>query len=343
MAGIPIITDGRKVGDLMSEYQEHAEPWKDGFGKNNIDHHGALTYPLHKQDRYNAKIVFDPHVIIPPSGAGAILGDLLMDTSYWAGFSRKELKVQKPKSSELSPRKEQSIHQPIKMYLPVAYTVNDGFDYAAAGLGIAGAGAMGVMSSGQSVNKAAVDMINSGVKSIGDLFQGNGSSDLGRLGLVRGLASTKMPTDLQNSTSLAVAVSVNPNVRAVFGGVSIREFSFQFKFIPKSPEEALEVERIIKRFRVAAYPESIELANGVSGGYKYPFLFDIKLNYDTEKGTSRRIGTKMEKCFLKAISTNYNPTTMAFHADGHPVEIDLALTFVEQKTIDKKMVRDKGY
>ena len=268
----------------------------------------------------------------------------MLDTSYWNIFSKEEKEeIKKPKSSELTPRKLKRMKQPIKMYLPVAYTVNDGFDYATAGLGISGASAMGVLDSGKGVSSAAIEAINSGVKSISDLFNGNGSDDIGRLGLVRGLASSKMPTNLQNATSLAVAVSVNPNIRAVFGGVSIREFSFQFKFIPKSAEEALEVERIIKRFRVAAYPESIELTNGVSAGYKYPFLFDIKLSYDTANGKSPRIGTKIEKCFLKGISTNYNPSTMSFHSDGKPVEIDLALNFVEQKTIDKKMVRDEGY
>jgi hypothetical protein len=38
-------------------------------------------------------------------------------------------------------------------------------------------------------------------------------------------------------------------------------------------------------------------------------------------------------CYLRNISTTYNPTSASFHSDGNPTEIDLTLSFVENTTL----------
>jgi len=57
---------------------------------------------------------------------------------------------------------------------------------------------------------------------------------------------------------------------------------------------------------------------------------------------STRIGPKLKTCYLTNVTTNYNPTTMAFHADGKPVEIDLSLSFTEQTTLNRADIK-AGY
>ena len=50
----------------------------------------------------------------------------------------------------------------------------------------------------------------------------------------------------------------------------------------------------------------------------------------------------MKDCYLRSVSTNYNPSSMAFHPDGRPVEIDLSLSFVEEVTVNRKDI-EEGY
>ena len=120
-------------------------------------------------------------------------------------------------------------------------------------------------------------------------------------------------------------------------GACYRLFTFQFKFIATSPQEAAEVEKIIKRFRTSAYPESIGGDLGISLGYEYPDLFDISVI-----NNGKVVGNRIKLCHLESINTNYNPSSMGFHADGKPVEIDLSLNFVEEKTLDRADI-EAGY
>jgi len=232
----------------------------------------------------------------------------------------------------------------ITIFLPVSFTVQDGFGYDTPDLGIMGAGALaGLSDGGSSIMAQTFDALGNSVTSISDLFKGDMAADTGRLGAVRG-AQRFLPQEIAAAGSVALAVTVNPNKRAVFRGVAVREFTFQFKFIPRNQQESLAVKGIIDMFRMYAYPEALfrDETNKVSPGYKYPNLFEIVPTFKHEDGSTSRIGTKIADCYLKAINTNYNASSMAFHEDGSPVEIDLTLSFTEERTLDRKDIRD-GY
>jgi hypothetical protein len=232
-----------------------------------------------------------------------------------------------------TPKKTEYRGVNIKLYLPVALQQNDGFNIATPELGQIGAAAAATASQGKGVLAAAGSGLKRAASSIIDLVGGNLAGDAARLASSQ--LAGKVPvfgSELGAAAQISGAVTVNPNVRSAFRGVALREFSFSFKFIARSKAEADMVEQIIKSFRTYAYPESIE-AGGISAGYKYPDMFEIHV---THEPSSKIIGTKMKECFLKSIATNYNPSSMSFHKDGSPVEIDLALNFVEEKTLSRK-------
>jgi len=239
-------------------------------------------------------------------------------------------------------REETQLNQYIKLYLPVAFTVNDSLNYGDASLGTSGATTLGVMNAGGSAIKAISAGLTEGLKSIGDFASGAAAGDMARVGVLRAAKLPIIPEELRLATSIAGAVSLNPNTRAMFKEVALREFTFQFKFLPKSKDEAEMVKQIIKKFRTHAYPISIN-AGGISVGYKYPELFNISIKYngrniEGEDGVD--VGTKIKNCFLKTISTNYNSSAMSFHADGNPTEIDITLTFVEERTLTRKDIEE---
>lgn len=238
-------------------------------------------------------------------------------------------------------RDDNPLDQYIKLYLPVSYSVRDSLAYGDPELGAMGAVTLGAINSGNSALGALAQGLLSGLKSIGDFASGSPTADLASLAAVR--VMSKAPTEIGNAVSIAAAVSVNPNKRAMFKGVNMREFQFQFKFLPKSKAEAEMVEKIIKKFRYHAYPESIEVEGDISLGFKYPELFNIEVKYygrniDGEDGVD--VGTKIKLCYLRGVQTNYNPSTMAFHEDGKPVEIDISLDFMEERTLSRKDIEE---
>jgi hypothetical protein len=236
-----------------------------------------------------------------------------------------------------------------ELYLPVSFAVNDRFNYENVNLNIAGAAALNAAGAGGGFLGSLGSAISEGFGSIGEFFSSLNGGDISRIAAVRALnapgISTMVPESVKNAISIAGGVSLNPNTRAAFRSVGLREFTFQFKFIPKTQDEAEEVKKIIKFFRYHAYPEHITPGeSNLALGYKYPNLFKIKLMYDaTDTGwvknkSSRRwkpIGGQIKMCYLRNVSANYNPTTMAMHSDGNFVESDITLNFVEYRTLHR--------
>jgi hypothetical protein len=125
----------------------------------------------------------------------------------------------------------------------------------------------------------------------------------------------------------------NPNTRALFKQVNLRQFQFTFKLIPTSQSEAQSVPEIIKYFRTEMYPANITYAD-LALGYKFPNKFKIQF----QTGGSN-IVTKLSDCYLEAFQTNYNPSNAAFLQSGsgpaHFSETDISLTFMEARTLSK--------
>jgi hypothetical protein len=221
----------------------------------------------------------------------------------------------------------------IKLYLPISFQQNDSFNIATPELGQIGAASAAVMSNGGQV----IDALSKGASTFVDLVTGQLAGDAARLGVSQ--LAGKVPvlgTELGAAAQISGAVTVNPNIRSAFRGVALREFSFTFKFIARSQKESKTVEKIIRNFREFSYPEVIQ-AGGISAGYKYPDMFGIEVKHEP---SNKRIGSKIKDCFLRSISTNYNPTSMSFHTDGQPVEIDLTLNFVEEVTLSRTDIRN---
>ena len=136
-----------------------------------------------------------------------------------------------------------------------------------------------------------------------------------------------------NIARAAARVTTNPNTRALFKSVALREFAFTFKFLPCSAREAEEVKKIIQLFREELYPEDIPGLGGISLGYKFPNRFKIQIEYNGEEVTN-----KILPCYLRDVSVTYNPSTMAMHDDGNFSEIDMSVSFTESRTLDRKQI-----
>ena len=342
-----------------SEEEERLEiQTGDMTGKNSNDQtkDGVLKYPLSDINRYGARIVFMPKLITGPQLDGSFtVGDTLkaLKKGIASAYAADDFADDEPEAFRMKPGKDspqgpvikKGINMPlntkkIEIYLPISFNATDTMTYDSPSIGSAGAIIGNAL---DRANGGMGDVLGNAVGDFINLFKGAGATSansLATLGAAR--LAKRGPTEVGDGVASSLRVTVDPNIRTLFRGVQVRQFAFQFKFIAKNSKEAKEIKDIIKRFRFYAYPESIgfqgsgEDADTISVGFKYPHPFEIRAAYMDAEGKSTPIGPLMKDSYLTSITTNYNPSTMAFHQDGEPVEIDLSLNFTEETTLNKK-------
>lgn len=233
------------------------------------------------------------------------------------------------------------------MYLPPNIVVTDNIDYNTnVPLGVFGSIVENTMQQGGTFTQGMGAAIMDAGKSVVDAVLGSGTdgqgADLARTQLSR--LAGMLPEGLEGAVRSGLQTTPNPNIRAIFKSVNLRDFVFQFKMVPKSSEEAEQIKRIIYFFRKNMYPESIPIGD-ISAGYKFPMKFDIQMRYAKKNASfnfQTSVATLLKKCYLRNVQTNYNPATMAMYDDGNFQEIDLSLVFVEEQTLDRQDI-ERGY
>ena len=190
----------------------------------------------------------------------------------------------------------------IQLRMPSAQNFNDTIGYQNADLGAIGAGVEAGMSNGSG-------MIASAASSMGSEAQG---------------------------VSSATRVALNPNSRTLFQSVSSRSHSFTFKLVPNSAEEVERIKEIIKKFRVAMYPDEIGVGQ-IAVGYKFPDPFDITMKY---KG--KNVFTKILTSYLTNCQVTYNSAGQGFYDDGGFTDAQITLSFTEIRPLNKQDIAQMG-
>lgn len=252
-----------------------------------------------------------------------------------AGGIRRNSNKKKPKATILLP-------------IPSSISDSNSVSYQSSNLNsIAGAavgGVMDIMEGG-----AALGRMNFG-DAIGNLGQralsafNNAAAAAGgaeeiRKFVTRGLASKAVGIAGINITPSQILARsegqiLNPNMELLFNGPSLRTFRFQFKFVPRGPEEAREVESIIRTFKYHMAPK-------VDGQtfLKTPDIFELRYR---QGGQPHSFLHKFKQCFLSNVNVNYtgegNYTT---YEDGTPVSMIMDLTFQELEPIYNTDYTDK--
>ena len=236
----------------------------------------------------------------------------------------------------------------VDMYFPLTFQYNDGAQYEGASLGITGTVGAAAAEAGASVLGSVLSSMTQGATSTFDALVGNSqlSETAARVAAARAIdvSGRIFNSGFRNALTLQNRTIVNPNVRALFRGVVLREFTFQFKMIAESAAEAAVVEKIVKHFRTQLYPDVYNMPIGSTGvtadlGYKFPNVFQITFNY---KNSQNKKLPMIQYCYLRNVGYSVNPTGGAFRRDGQPNEIDLTLAFTEYKTLNKQDV-EGGY
>jgi len=305
-----------------------------------------MRYPLSDTEQYNGKIMFTPiaenyvdAALAVSAAVSSTQGALDQFTTAEGldafGGAGRAVRPKKQVNSILANR--QSTSGTVVLYLPQAINVADQVSYERIDLGVVGGVAAAALKSGNSLAGSAFKAGQETAKSTMD-FMTNRSGmkeNLASLAAVR-LAATAGSTG-QLAARSAFGVTANPNTKSLFRSVELRTFGFSFKMIASSAEEAEAIEQIIKTFRTELYPEAINASDqffNVPIGYKFPNKYKITMLYN-----GKNVGINFLNSNLISVQTTYNPSSMGWHVDGKPSEVDMTLAFGEPRTLSKQDIQ----
>ena len=219
----------------------------------------------------------------------------------------------------------QRLQQAIALYMPAQLSLSHKANYGDAEIGAliaGGAAALGEMGKGRSLMETA--------KSIGAGALDNAADAVG-LAAIDALDAT-IGKGARAALEISQGKITNNRTELQFEGIDRREFSFGFKMMPTSPEEAQTIEEIVTLFRFHAMPE-IDESESDGRTMIPPSTFDIEYFPNTHLH-------KISTSILTSVEVKFGGERTQFFVDDHPVETELTLNFKELEIITKRRILD---
>ena len=214
----------------------------------------------------------------------------------------------------------------ISLYLPRAIQIQDTVSYDNAfQLGLIGGA---IEKSGAGAALGAIASETSGA--VNTLLGRTGGMSSDAAGIIAGKIASRTGDAAGGAIRSRTRLTTNPNTRALFTAVPIRNFSFTFQLIPTSRAEARVIDNIIKTFREELYPEALTAGN-VNVGYRFPNRFLIKVKYNNKEIP----GIKFLPVYMQSFNATYNSATGGMHSDGRFSGVDISMAFTETRAIAK--------
>ena len=240
----------------------------------------------------------------------------------------------------------------IALYMPPAVSVNYGINYADQEIGALAEVGTGMIKAFTQGGGDIVSKVGGALEAAGGTAAQEGIQNVLLKSLDVAAPGGKAMFELQTGKV------VTPRMELMFKGVGRRSFSFTFAFIPKSAQEAREVENIIYTFKENMHPE---YANPTTRKeMKIPNTFEISYMYQNK---TNDFLNKISTCFLTSMAvqyggdrfTAYEPTESrmgefsggppgrgTFSKSPPPQKSQVTLGFTELETLSKQHIKE-GY
>jgi len=136
--------------------------------------------------------------------------------------------------------------------------------------------------------------------------------------------------------SAVTRTKTNPFREVLFESTDYRDFTFRYKFFPKSKSETEKVKSIIEQFKVHMHPSIPE--NKLF--FIYPSEFEIEYYYKNKKNDYLNA---IARCVLTDMQIDYGGAQFSTFVNGAPVEIGLTLKFTELEQMTQEGIQKYGY
>ena len=133
--------------------------------------------------------------------------------------------------------------------------------------------------------------------------------------------------------------TVNPQLELIYNSPALRQFTLDFRLIPRNAQESSDIGTILQVLKMQAAPQ---ISPGTSSRYFIPpSQFQLEFYDGVNHATPNLFLFKTKKCVLEDISIDYSGGgSFATFYTGAPVEIRLSLRFTETVIIDQTAVAE---
>ena len=140
---------------------------------------------------------------------------------------------------------------------------------------------------------------------------------------------------------------LNPNVELMYGGGDLRNFSLNFRLVPRDKSENNTINEICNQFKRAMLPklDPGDVMGGTSKGTFAGFIGvpDLCRVAFMHGGDEHDALPRFKMCAITQVDVNYTPDgAYATYYDGQPVAVQLTVSFQETKLVFSEEIGGKG-
>lgn len=169
-------------------------------------------------------------------------------------------------------------------------------------------------------------------------FSGDGDKSTGNYGGVNisyfmssFIAALAVGGDAESGLSNKFSKSLNKNEKVLFQTLGFRSIQLDWEFVPKSAEEAKDIEKMIYDLKRYSAPYS----SFGQGTWDFPDTFQLEIS--SKQGNYIAFKTPQMAC--TNLTVNHTPQGfMAGHTDGYPVQTNLSMTFMERELATREKI-----
>jgi len=160
-----------------------------------------------------------------------------------------------------------------------------------------------------------------------------------------GITSLVGAGDLEGVIRKGMQKALNPAVEAIFQSVDLREYSFSFRFTPRSENEVRTVDNIVKLFKFHMLPERVQ-GQEVGRHLIFPSEFEVHYMFQGVENTWYPFAAGS---VLKSMDVDYGPGGETQHfrpiqtdmgSLPAPTEINMTLNFQETEIMTKEKIME---
>ena len=306
---------------------------------------GSLKANIAKMEHYDKATDYQRE------SQGLTRGSSGLASEFATGRSRHQFSPPGKKTNSVPRNATRRLASTIAMYMPASVGVSTNANFREVEIGALASGmvsAMGVLAKDNPFDNIAEfskNVIEAG-KTLKQSAEGGEAAQTFKESFVRGLLDP-----LPGLSGIGAVQDIqrgfvrNNRLELTFDGIGRRSFSFNFKCMPKSENEAKAVDKIVNMFRFYMAPSFKGTDVSQSRTMIVPATFDI--TYLFENGTPNAFLNKISTCVLESCDVKYGGERVQFYRptqnfrgeDGAPpVETDITLSFKEIELITRERI-----
>lgn len=220
------------------------------------------------------------------------------------------------------------------IYLPIpdGLSFKDGASFGAKDLGLIGSAQNDLIKNVSSALSNSNGIID-GIKKAFDGASTSAANIASQLkGVSAGDAAAFAADQLYGTNALASRSKiVAPNKTSLFEGNSVRDFTFGWKMLARTPEEAKAMMNIQRIFRLFAYASSATGSPNILLEFPPAWKIDFIVN-DPKQNVKL---PKIYGCYLTDVNATFGEERLVFTPDGSPFQLDLSVSFTEVRALNR--------